>query len=123
MIDIDHFKNVNDSCGHDVGDLVLASVAREIQRMADTRVCRWGGEEFVVWFSDSGRMCDPETIRSSIEETGITIPGSEKTIHVTISIGVAKGTEQLGTLVKKADEAMLQAKNKGRNRIEYYARC
>ena len=112
MIDIDHFKNVNDSCGHDVGDLVLASVAREIQRMADTRVCRWGGEEFVVWFSDSGRMCDPETIRSSIEETGITIPGSEKTIHVTISIGVAKGTEQLGTLVKKADEAMLQAKNR-----------
>ena len=123
MIDIDHFKSINDSCGHDVGDLVLASVAREIQRMADTRVCRWGGEEFVVWFSDSGRMCDPETIRSSIEETGITIPGSEKTIHVTISIGVAKGTEQLGTLVKKADEAMLQAKNKGRNRIEYCDRC
>ena len=123
MIDIDHFKNVNDSCGHDVGDLVLASVAREIQRMADTRVCRWGGEEFVVWFSDSGKMCDPEAIRSSIEKTDIEIPNSGKVLHVTISIGVAKGTEPLGTLVKNADEAMLQAKNKGRNRIEYYARC
>ena len=122
MIDIDHFKNVNDSCGHDVGDLVLASVAREIQRMADTRVCRWGGEEFVVWFSDSSKMCDPEAIRSSIEKTDIEIPNSGKVLHVTISIGVAKGTEPLGTLVKNADEAMLQAKNKGRNRIEYYAR-
>lgn len=121
MIDIDHFKNVNDSYGHDVGDLVLASVAREIQRMADTRVCRWGGEEFVVWFSDSGKMCDPEKIRASIEKTEIHIPNSEKVLHVTVSVGIAKGTEKLSTLVKDADEAMLQAKNKGRNRIEYHA--
>ena len=121
MIDIDYFKNVNDSYGHDVGDLVLASVAREIQRMADTKVCRWGGEEFVVWFSDSGKMCDPEKMRASIEKTDIRIPNSEKVLHVTISIGVAKGTEKLGALVKNADEAMLRAKNKGRNRIEYYA--
>ncbi len=121
MIDIDYFKNVNDSYGHDVGDLVLASVAREIQRMADTKVCRWGGEEFVVWFSDSSKMCDPEKMRTSIEKTDIRIPNSEKVLHVTISIGVAKGTEKLGALVKNADEAMLRAKNKSRNRIEYYA--
>ncbi|MBP5729201.1 MAG: diguanylate cyclase [Clostridia bacterium] len=121
MIDIDYFKNVNDSYGHDVGDLVLASVAREIQRMADTKVCRWGGEEFVVWFSDSGKMCDPEKMRASIEKTDIRIPNSEKVLRVTISIGVAKGTEKLGALVKNADEAMLRAKNIGRNRIEYYA--
>ena len=119
MIDIDHFKQINDSCGHDVGDLVLASTAREIQRLADTKVCRWGGEEFVVWFSDSGSMCDPETIRDSVEKTGIRIPNSERVLHVTISIGIAKGTEELSTLVKKADEAMLRAKNEGRNRIEY----
>ena len=121
MIDIDYFKHVNDSYGHDVGDLVLASIAREIQRMADTRVCRWGGEEFVVWFSDSGKMCDPEAIRASIEKIEIHIPNTEKVFSVTISIGVAKGTEKLSTLIRNADEAMLRAKNNGRNRIEYYA--
>ena len=121
MIDIDHFKHVNDSFGHDVGDLVLASVAREIKSIADTRVCRWGGEEFVIWFPDSEKMCDPEKIRAGIENMDITIPGSSKVLHVTVSIGVAKGTQNLGALVKVADEAMLLAKNNGRNRIEYHA--
>ena len=119
LIDIDHFKRINDSYGHDVGDLVLASVAREIQSVVDTRVCRWGGEEFVAWFSDSGKMCDPEKIRASIEKMEIRIPNSEKILHVTISIGAAKGTEKLSALVKNADEAMLQAKKRGRNRVEY----
>ncbi len=121
MIDIDHFKHVNDSFGHDVGDLVLASVAREIKSIADIRVCRWGGEEFVIWFPDSEKMCDPEKIRAGIENMDITIPGSSKVLHVTVSIGVAKGTQSLGALVKVADEAMLLAKNNGRNRIEYHA--
>ena len=121
MIDIDHFKNVNDSYGHDIGDLVLANTAREIKRVAETRVCRWGGEEFVIWFSESGRMCDPEKIRTGVENLDIRIPNSEKVLHVTVSIGVAKGTGQLSTLVRDADEAMLLAKNKGRNRIEYHA--
>lgn len=121
MIDIDHFKHVNDSFGHDVGDLVLASVAREIKSIADTRVCRWGGEEFVVWFSDSKKMCDPEKIRAGIENMDITIPGSTKVLHVTVSVGVAKGTGNLGALIKAADEAMLLAKSNGRNQIEYHA--
>ena len=121
MIDIDHFKHVNDSFGHDVGDLVLASVAREIKSIADTRVCRWGGEEFVIWFPDSEKMCDPEKIRAGIENMDITIPGSTKVLHVTVSVGVAKGTGNLGALIKAADEAMLLAKNNGRNRIEYHA--
>ena len=121
MIDIDHFKHVNDSFGHDVGDLVLASVAREIKSIADTRVCRWGGEEFVVWFPDSKKMCDPEKIRAGIENMDITIPGSTKVLHVTVSVGVAKGTGNLGALIKAADEAMLLAKSNGRNQIEYHA--
>ena len=120
MIDIDYFKHVNDSYGHDVGDLVLASVAEEIQKIADTRVCRWGGEEFVVWFPDSANMCDPEKIRAGIENMDITIPNSSKVIHVTISAGVAKGTGTLNALIKAADEAELRAKNNGRNRIEYF---
>ena len=120
MADIDFFKQINDSYGHDIGDLVLASVAEELDRLTDVKVCRWGGEEFVVWFADCEDMCDPETIRASVENMKILIPGTDKAIHVTISLGVAKGSGELSTLVRKADEAMLRAKANGRNRIEYY---
>ena len=49
MLDIDHFKNVNDSYGHDVGDLILTTAAQVAKSVVHTQVCRWGGEEFVVW--------------------------------------------------------------------------
>ena len=119
MIDIDHFKTVNDTYGHDVGDLVLAEVARQIVTHADTRVCRWGGEEFVIWFEDSRKACDPETIRRAVEEMSIRVPYCDKEVRVTVSIGVASGTEGLKPLVKAADEAMFRAKENGRNRVEY----
>lgn len=121
MIDIDHFKQVNDSYGHDIGDLVLASVAQRIEKEANTKVCRWGGEEFVVWFPEEKNMCDPERVRAQIEKMEINIPNSEKLIHVTVSIGVMRGEGELSALVKAADEAMLLAKNKGRNRTEYHS--
>lgn len=121
MIDIDHFKQVNDSYGHDIGDLVLASVAQRIEKEANTKVCRWGGEEFVVWFPEEKNMCDPERVRAQIEKMEINIPNSEKCIHVTVSIGVMRGEGELSALVKAADEAMLLAKNKGRNRTEYHS--
>lgn len=121
MIDIDHFKQVNDSYGHDIGDLVLASVAQRIEKEANTKVCRWGGEEFVVWFPEEKNMCDPERVRAQIEKMEINIPNSEKYIHVTVSIGVMRGEGELSALVKAADEAMLLAKNKGRNRTEYHS--
>ena len=121
MIDIDHFKQVNDSYGHDIGDLVLASVAQRIEKEANTKVCRWGGEEFVVWFPEEKNMCDPERVRAQIEKMKINIPNSEKYIHVTVSIGVMRGEGELSALVKAADEAMLLAKNKGRNRTEYHS--
>ena len=121
MIDIDHFKQVNDSYGHDIGDLVLASVAQRIEKEANTIVCRWGGEEFVVWFPEEKNMCDPERVRAQIEKMEINIPNSEKFIHVTVSIGVMRGEGELSALVKAADEAMLLAKNKGRNRTEYHS--
>ena len=121
MIDIDHFKKVNDTYGHDVGDLVLASVAREIVTQADTRVCRWGGEEFVVWFQDSEKACDPETVRRGVEEMTVQVPNCGKTVQVTVSVGVASGTGELKQLVKAADEAMFHAKENGRNRVEYAA--
>ena len=119
MIDIDHFKTVNDTYGHDVGDLVLADVARQIDTHADTRVCRWGGEEFVVWFADSRKACDPEAIRRGVAEMSIQVPYCDKAVQVTVSIGVASGTGDLKQLVRAADEAMFRAKENGRNRVEY----
>ena len=121
MIDIDHFKQVNDSYGHEIGDLVLATVAREIVQEAGTQVCRWGGEEFVVWFPESKNLCDPERIRARIEQAVISIPNSKKTLQVTVSVGAAVGTGTLDALVRAADEAMLQAKNDGRNRAVFHS--
>ncbi len=119
MADIDHFKNINDSYGHEIGDLVLASVGRELDRLTGVTVCRWGGEEFVAWFADSADLCDPEAVRASIEKMEIKIPSTDKAIRVTVSIGVAKGDGDLKTLIRRADEAMLRAKAGGRNRVEY----
>ena len=119
MIDIDHFKKVNDSYGHDVGDLVLAGVAEQIATNAGTKVSRWGGEEFVVWFSDSRDACDPEEIRRGVEGMIVQVPYCDKTVQVTVSVGVAWGTGELRELIKAADTAMFRAKDKGRNRVEY----
>ncbi|MBQ9543617.1 MAG: GGDEF domain-containing protein [Clostridia bacterium] len=115
MIDIDFFKNVNDSYGHDAGDLVLARVAEEIAKISGNEVCRWGGEEFVVWFPDAGKVCDPEKLRKGIEALEIALPNSEKMLKVTVSIGAAKGADNFDMLVKRADELMYQAKQNGRN--------
>lgn len=117
MIDIDRFKRVNDSLGHDVGDLVLAAVAETTKRCTGTQVCRWGGEEFVVWFPDSGAMTDPEALRKAVEETVVRVPHCDKTVSVTVSIGVAKGSGELKALIGEADMAMLRAKRSGRNRV------
>ena len=117
MIDIDHFKATNDRYGHEAGDRVLASVAREIARIADTEVCRWGGEEFVVWFPDSGEMCDPDSIRKGVEALDIQLPGGSETIHVTVSIGAAQGTNDFDALIQSADACLYQAKKNGRNQV------
>lgn len=123
MVDIDTFKNINDTWGHDVGDTVLQCVARVLQREvrgADV-VCRYGGEEFVVLSGtdfDSALRC-AERLREAIEEqlTGHESPIKEK---VTVSIGVAIRSEQTRSpeaLLKAADEAMFCAKRNGRNRV------
>lgn len=120
MLDIDYFKKVNDTYGHDVGDLVLQEVAQTIEKHTDQVLCRWGGEEFVVWFNGSGDPLEvAEQIRRSLEDTVIPIPNSSKTVRVTISIGVAQGKEgdKLEELITLADERLYAAKHSGRNRV------
>jgi diguanylate cyclase (GGDEF)-like protein len=125
MIDIDHFKNVNDRHGHPVGDAVIRSVAVALQRSLRTGdlVCRYGGEEFcvlLVGIEESIACMLAERIRAKVEHEagqGVReVPG----LQVTVSIGLAARTAQTPTLdplIARADEALYAAKHGGRNRV------
>lgn len=127
MIDIDHFKNVNDQFGHLAGDEVIFNVAQMIKRKIRSIdiVGRYGGEEFVAVLSnadkDSGLRV-AESIRREISEMKILY--GEETISVTVSVGLAvvNVTNQRGinimAMINLADKAMYCAKEKGRNRVE-----
>ncbi len=121
MIDIDHFKQLNDRYGHLAGDTVLREMGaalRESVRETDT-VARYGGEEFAVIMPDTlleGAKYRAEALRNKIETN--TFPGMDQPITATISIGVA--TYVAGpaeNLVRLADEALYQAKKSGRNKV------
>lgn len=123
MIDLDHFKAINDGHGHHVGDRVLHLVGRTLLsncRSLDT-VARWGGEEFAaiianVQEEDLRRVA--EKFRTMVEASGLR-QSSAAPVRVTISIGcaVARANEPAGELMKRADDALYAAKRGGRNRV------
>ena len=119
VMDIDHFKLVNDNFGHIVGDEVLKEVAKIIKesiRKVDT-AGRWGGEEFMIVLPDSdldvGRIL-AEKIRTKIESNDFSKVG-----RLTASFGVAEFKDGISEIefVNRADNAMYQAKNQGRNKV------
>lgn len=124
MFDIDHFKKVNDTYGHPVGDQVLKEISRgvfTIIRKGDILI-RYGGEEFLVLMpaSTKKQSCSVgERMRAVVEKTLITVDDIK--IKVTISVGVSSfpepGIEDIQALIKKADDALYAAKNSGRNRV------
>jgi diguanylate cyclase (GGDEF)-like protein len=125
MADIDHFKKVNDSHGHPVGDLVIQSVARDLMKGLRTEdaVGRVGGEEFLIVLVGSNTKSIRQTldrIRASIASTPVEIENGK--VFVTMSFGAVAATAdksiELDTLVKRADEALYKAKKLGRNRVE-----
>jgi len=126
MIDVDHFKSVNDRFGHAVGDRVLAAVGRVIWRRSKEFgfAGRYGGEEFTVILRgvDKERASTlAEGIRKSIE--GIAIQDRMIPVRVTVSIGVSSCDGQscdydIDALLMDADRALYQAKGRGRNRVE-----
>ncbi|WP_051911523.1 GGDEF domain-containing protein [Methylomicrobium agile] len=133
FLDIDHFKSVNDKYGHLAGDSVLSIVAKAIKNQLRNNdvLARYGGEEFVVLLSniDQSTGCEiAERIRRNVQSLKITF--SEITIPVTLSIGLATYrsdrrdpltiAEAASCLINTADSALYQAKNNGRNRIEYH---
>lgn len=122
IADLDHFKRVNDTFGHDYGDLVLSSFSKVLKNQCrDRDYCiRYGGEEFLVVLPDTEldrASVVAERIRSAIEHHFSGEQDLKK--HITASFGVAESTENENweSLLKKADLALYDAKNSGRNRV------
>ena len=125
IMDIDFFKTVNDTYGHDIGDEVLREFGKRIP--ANVRgidlVCRYGGEEFVVVMPDTDvayAATVSERLRKSIETTPIEISRAPGKLNITISIGIAKSEGEGDTaeaLLHRADQALYRAKRTGRNRV------
>jgi diguanylate cyclase (GGDEF)-like protein len=127
MMDIDHFKKVNDRHGHQAGDRALVSIAECIRAMVrrSDSCSRWGGEEFLVLCPDCdgpNAMAIAEKVRSSIE--GLELEHRGDPIKLSISAGVSakpKAAERpWDDIVREADEALYRAKKLGRNRVELY---
>ncbi len=119
MVDIDNFKSINDTHGHEVGDRVLIEVARRLRESVRDSdfIARWGGEEFVVLLRDcplADAVARAEKIRRRIAEAPCADAGT-----VTISVGVAELTadEDLDHWLVRADRALYQAKRSGRNAV------
>ena len=120
MVDVDHFKAVNDTRGHEAGDLVLQAVANRLRAACRTEdlAGRWGGEEFLVIapMTDlAGGARLGERIRSSVGAAVVSVADGAD-IDVTVSVGVAAG-EGGEDVLAEADAALYAAKRAGRNRV------
>ena len=127
LIDLDHFKRINDRYGHPAGDAVLQAVAAELTRVAreSDLVARLGGEEFAVLMpntgTEGGRRLG-ERLREATSD--LTLPGEAREHRLTISLGLATtlaGREALAQLYSRADRCLYRAKQNGRNRLEINA--
>src|SRR5688500_16363999 len=125
LLDLDHFKLINDTYGHLAGDDVLFSVATLLQRAvrAVDTVARYGGEEFVIVLPETGKqgaLAFAERVREKLSSHRFTISGRDE-IHITGSIGVAtypaQGLESVEDLFRAADAALYRAKGNGRNLV------
>lgn len=120
FMDIDHFKNINDQHGHTVGDQVIKEFAAQVQKQIKRNdlLTRWGGEEFLLILPGT-RSMDALEVVERLREYLTAFPWP-KGLNLTCSFGVTEHlpSEDLGTAIKRADEAMYTAKKNGRDRIE-----
>ncbi|HEX2768530.1 MAG TPA: GGDEF domain-containing protein, partial [Geobacteraceae bacterium] len=122
MMDIDHFKDVNNRYGHDSGDEALKMAAKTLlhcSRSSDL-LGRWGGEEFIALINNTNMQkvhAIAERYRSLVEQSGL--PLEETTISLTISVGatIAAAGESLESVIQRADKLLYESKAAGRNRV------
>jgi len=126
FIDLDRFKNINDSLGHQAGDVLLQQVAERLKQCVrpDDTVCRLGGDEFLIILSDIRLLNDAAKIAVKVAETvarPYCINGAE--FHITPSTGISiypNDGENIDTLIRNADSAMYFAKESGRNNYQFF---
>jgi len=123
MLDIDHFKNINDTYGHQIGDSVLidfSAIIRSVLRKTD--FCgRYGGEEFLIVLTDTDLKAAKvfaERIRAKVEESSFAALGRNSKVTVSIGLAESRKSENIEKTISRADEAMYKAKRNGRNRVE-----
>ncbi|MDY6392671.1 MAG: GGDEF domain-containing protein [Bacilli bacterium] len=122
IIDIDDFKAINDSCGHNCGDAILKTVADLFrQECPEAEICRWGGEEFLI-----GGMApkeDPiamlEHLRLAVEQAHIPYEGKEHSVTITIGFAWYEPKQGIDEWVEAADKKLYEGKNSGKNRLVY----
>jgi diguanylate cyclase (GGDEF)-like protein len=124
MLDLDHFKQINDVYGHNAGDRVLVTVAQTLRREIRSAdwLGRWGGEEFVVLLPDSNEAQAEgtlERLRKAVAAQRIEL--SDCSVQITISVGIASWAgenERVDEVLARADAALYRAKRAGRNRVQ-----
>jgi diguanylate cyclase (GGDEF)-like protein len=123
-IDLDHFKQINDTRGHPVGDLVLQQLAGIMKATArDTdAAARFGGDEFVILLPDTGwqgALTFAERLRRSVDDFTFGPPGTPMTITISVGVALARGSDPISPeeLLKEADRSLYKAKQQGRNRV------
>lgn len=122
MLDIDHFKQVNDSFGHEVGDRVIQQIAQVLQRLSRTSdvIARVGGEEFLLVMPNTdgnAARTVAERLRRAIGDEALLVDGQRIAVTVSLGVTTVEGTVDLEDLSREADRAMYEAKRGGRNRV------
>lgn len=122
LMDIDHFKRINDTLGHDAGDFVLRNVARVLRdtlREQD-HVGRWGGEEFLAVLPESsveqGRLA-AERLREAVERARLEVEATRVPVTLTLGVALCAGGAPVDPVIRAADEALYEGKGAGRNRV------
>jgi diguanylate cyclase (GGDEF)-like protein len=124
MIDIDHFKHVNDTYGHHAGDVAIVHIANILKNTARTSdyCMRWGGEEFLILVPHATKielLQFAQRLLSSVEESKVVVEDENLTFSITVSIGGAIGLNEVSEpLILQADAMLYEAKNSGRNCVK-----
>jgi len=122
MIDMDHFKSINDTWGHEQGDKMLQAVARALRERirGQDLLARWGGEEFLVALADTpreGAMQAAEQLRRAVETKALPVNGNKVSVTITIGVAQYQPQEDLQAAITRADDQLYKGKRAGRNRV------